>query len=110
VVTRVVVLFASFDSATVFAGSTVAISVPALQAQVNDTDCPAARPEMEYVPTPVTTTMVAPAGAVPAFRTVMPSLLKKLTTRSGRGGGTIVHDHDASLAFPAASVPRTTKV
>ena len=40
VVRRTVTLFESFDSVTLLDGSTVAVSVPALQGQLNATDWP----------------------------------------------------------------------
>ena len=104
-------LFDSFDSATRFPGSTTAVSVPALQAHVNDTDWPGASPDRVNVaaPEPLTTRVVWPDGALPAFFTVTPLLPSAETTRSGSGGAAIDQAWDASPMFPAGSAARTTK-
>ena len=93
VVRRTVTLFDSFDSVTLFDGSTVAVSVPALQGQLNATDWPADARDRVGADAADEDDRRAGAAA-PSFLIVIPLLRSELTSRSGRSAA-IVHEREA---------------
>ena len=97
------VLFASFDSATWFCGSTVTSRWIDAHETFRVADAPAARPAKVNVPTPWTVTTKTPAAAVPRFVIVKLVPVTLPTTRSGCGNGVTVTAKLPLLWFPRAS-------
>ena len=88
-------LLPSFDSATCPPASATAVIVPRTQlVQLRVTDWPAPSPPVIGNDPPGTSTLMVngPAEAVPTLATVTLVALRLVTTRSGAGGGPIVHE------------------
>src|SRR5215208_3224791 len=104
-------LLSSFDSTTAAPRSAIAVSVPRRHAdQVRVADWPGASPAKVNVPTSVTLTTKAPAGAWPSFVTVKLVSVSADTTRSGSGCATVHEWVAEGPVFPAGSVARTANV